>query len=167
MYIAIYRHLVLPRDRFGGTFRFMARGDFSGLLLSILREEPMHGYEVMKAVEERFHGFYKPSPGAVYPALRSLQRRGLVTVEGGERRKTYRVTAKGIAQVRSAEKEIRARFQTMEKTLGPERMAMLREFRITGRLLAANMKDVTPEQAKELQVLMSGVREKILRILAT
>lgn len=157
----------MPKDRFGGSFRFLAKGDFSGLLLSILRDEPMHGYEIMKAVEERFHGFYKPSAGAVYPALRSLQRRGLVTVDGGERRKTYRVTAKGIAQVRSAEKQVLARVQTMEKTLGPERMAMLREFRSTGQLLAANMKNVTPEQAKALQTLMADVREKILRILVT
>ncbi|HII41485.1 MAG TPA: PadR family transcriptional regulator, partial [Thermoplasmata archaeon] len=60
------------QDGFGGTHHFLAKGDFTGLLLVVLREKPMHGYEVMKALEERFHGFYKPSPGAIYPALRSL-----------------------------------------------------------------------------------------------
>lgn len=154
------------QDGFGGTHHFLAKGDFTGLLLVVLREKPMHGYEVMKALEERFHGFYKPSPGAIYPALRSLLRRKLVTVAGGERRKTYRITAEGKAYLRSTRKDLKARFSQIEKRLGPERTAMFREFRSTGRLLATNLRDVTPAQAKELRGLMVEMRERIIRILA-
>jgi DNA-binding PadR family transcriptional regulator len=157
---------MMPKEGFRGTFHFLAKGDFAGLLLVVLQEKPMHGYEIMKALEERFHGFYKPSPGAVYPALRSLQRRGLVTVDGGDRRKTYRVTPEGKAHLRGVRKELKTRFAALQRTLGPERSEMFREFRRTGQLLATNLRNVTPDQAVELRGLMVEMRERISKILA-
>lgn len=157
---------MVSKEQFGGTYHFLARGDFAGLLLVVLREKPMHGYEVMKAMEERFHGFYKPSAGAIYPALRSLLRKGYVTVTGEERRKTYRITKQGENYLRGVRAELKARFQQIQKTLGPERAAMFKEFRKTGRLLATNSRTVTPKQARELQGLMIEMRKRILTILA-
>ncbi len=157
---------MMSKDGFGGTFHFLAKGDFPGLLLVVLQEKPMHGYEIMKALEERFHGFYKPSAGSIYPALRTLNRRGLVTVAGGERRKVYRITPEGRAYLRGVKKELRSHFSQIQDALGPERTGMFREFRTTGRLLATNLRNVTPEQAKELRVLMVEMRERILKILA-
>jgi hypothetical protein len=54
----------------------------------------------------------------------------------------------------------------MEKTLGPERAALFRELRNTGRLIRANMRDVTPQQARELRAVMARMRKEILKILA-
>ncbi len=162
-YIAV---TMMSKQGFGGTFRFLAKGDFPDLLLVVLEEKPQHGYEIMKALEERFHGFYKPSAGAVYPALRTLQRRGLVAMTGGERRKTYRITAKGIQHLGKVRKETQARFAQVEKTLGPERSAMFREFRATGRLIGTNLKNVTPEQALRLREMMVEMRGRIAKILA-
>lgn len=156
----------MGKQGFGGTFRFLAKGDFADLLLFVLEEKPRHGYEIMKALEERFHGFYKPSAGAVYPALRALHGRGLVSVAGGERRKTYRVTPKGTARLRKVRKETQARFVQIEKALGPDRASMFREFRTTGQLLATNLKNVTPGQARKLRAIMMEMRQRILKILA-
>ncbi len=167
MYIAIYRERrMMPKEQFGGTFHFLAKGDFAGLLLVVLEEKPMHGYELMKALEDRFHGFYKPSAGAIYPALRTLHRKGFVSVTGGERRKTYRITPAGLAYVRKVHHEVQARFRELEKAMGPERAAMFREFRKTARLLRTNMANVTPRQAKQLQALMTELRGRIIKILA-
>ena len=157
---------MLSKETFGGTYHFLAKGDFAGLLLVVLREKPMHGYELMKALEERFHGFYKPSAGAIYPALRSLHRRGLVSVAGGERRNTYRITAAGEARLREVHQEVQARFKALEKAMGPERAAMFREFRKTGHLLRTNIGQVTPRQARKLRALMTEMRERIIKILA-
>ena len=157
---------MMPKERFGGSFHFLARGDFAGLVLSVLQEKPMHGYEIMKALEERFQGFYKPSAGSIYPALKSLLAKGYVTVTGEERRKTYRITPKGRAYLKTLRSQVRAHFDAVQKALGPERAAMFREFRQTGRLLATNMRQVTPEQAKELRALMQEMRERIITILA-
>jgi len=70
-------------EKFGGFFHFFGKGDFKGLVLHLLEERPMHGYEIIKAIEERYHGFYKPSAGAIYPALRALLRKGYLSVSGG------------------------------------------------------------------------------------
>jgi len=69
-------------EKFGGYFHFFGKGDFKGLVLHLLEERPMHGYEIIKAIEERYHGFYKPSAGAIYPALRALLRKGYLSVSG-------------------------------------------------------------------------------------
>ncbi len=157
---------MMPRERFGGSFHFLARGDFAGLVLSVLQEKPMHGYEIMKALEERFHGFYKPSAGSLYPALGSLLGKGYVTVIGGERRKTYRITPKGQAYLDTRRGELTAHFKQIQKTLGPERAAMFQEFRRTGRLIATNVRSVTPAQAKAIRGVVVEMRERIMRILA-
>jgi DNA-binding PadR family transcriptional regulator len=153
-------------ERFGGFFHFFGKGDFKGLVLHLLEERPMHGYEIIKAIEERYHGFYKPSAGAIYPALRALLRKGYLSVSGEERRKTYRITREGKAYLRSRRKEIEQRFHAFESAVGPERAALFREFRATGKLLRANMSDVTPKQADELRKVVAGLREKVLRILS-
>lgn len=152
--------------RFGGSFHFLAKGDFKGLVLHLLEDRPMHGYEIIKAIEERYQGFYKPSAGAIYPALRSLLRKGFVSVSGEERRKTYRITREGKAYLRSRRKEIEKRFRAFEAAVGPERAALFRELRATGKLLATNMRDVTPRQAEELRELVVQMRERVMKILA-
>lgn len=156
---------MLPKDGFGGTYHFLAKGDFAGLVLVALQGKPMHGYEIMKAIEERFHGFYKPSAGAIYPALRSLLRKGLVTIAGEERRKTYRITKKGEDYLGGVRAELKARFNQVQRNMGPERAAMFREFRNTGRLIATNMRTVTPKQARDLRALIVEMRKRILKIL--
>ncbi len=153
-------------DRFGGSFHFLAKGDFKGLVLHLLEDRPMHGYEIIKAIEERYQGFYKPSAGAIYPALRSLLRRRLVSVSGEERRKTYRITRAGKAYLRNRQDVFQERLRAFESAVGPERAALFREFRATGKLLSSNMREVTPEQATKLRKLVIEMREKAIRILS-
>ena len=153
-------------EKFGGFFHFFGKGDFKGLVLHLLEERPMHGYEIIKAIEERYHGFYKPSAGAIYPALRALLRKGYLSVIGEERRKTYRITREGKAYLRSRRKEIEERFHAFESAVGPERAALFREFRATGKLLRTNMGEVTPKQANELRQVVIDMREKAMRILS-
>jgi DNA-binding PadR family transcriptional regulator len=65
------------------------------VILKLLEEKPMHGYEVMKALEEQTHGCYKPSPGTVYPTLQWLEDEGLVEAEDREGKKVYGITTEG------------------------------------------------------------------------
>ncbi len=153
-------------EKFGGFFHVFGKGDFKGAVLHLLEDRPMHGYEIIKAIEERYHGLYKPSAGAIYPALRSLLGKGYVSVSGEERRKTYRITRKGKTYLRSRRKEIEQRFAAFEKTIGPQGAALFHEFRTTAKLLRTNLRDVTPAQAEELRRVIVETREKILRILS-
>lgn len=72
-------------------------GDMKYVILKLLRERPMHGYEVMKALEEETSGCYKPSPGTVYPTLQWLDDEGLVASSDVDGKKVYAITDKGRA----------------------------------------------------------------------
>ncbi|RXR26890.1 PadR family transcriptional regulator [Oerskovia turbata] len=63
------------------------RGDVRAAILLLLAEEPMHGYQVIQEIGERTSGTWRPSPGAIYPALSLLEDEGLVTItaEGGRK----------------------------------------------------------------------------------
>lgn len=148
------------------TLPFLGKGGFRMLVLRALIERPMYGYELIKALEDRFQGFYRPSAGAVYPALRSLQRQGLVAVRGSERRKTYHITAKGKAYLRDQREEMHRQFESFQAAVGPERAALLREIRETGRLLMPNLRSITPRQAAELRKAVAEMRGRIAAVLA-
>lgn len=70
-------------------------------LLGLLDQAPRHGYEVIRALEERFDGLYSPSAGTVYPRLARLEEEGLVEREDEGRKAVYRITDAGRAEVRS------------------------------------------------------------------
>lgn len=70
-------------------------GDMKLVILRLLKEKPRHGYEVIKALEERMWGCYSPSPGAVYPTLQLLEDQGYVRVVETDGRKVYHITADG------------------------------------------------------------------------
>ncbi|WP_246702476.1 PadR family transcriptional regulator [Starkeya sp. ORNL1] len=82
--------------RHGG--RLFDYGDLRLLLLAMIAERPRHGYELIKAVEERFGGSYTPSPGVIYPTLAWLDDMGYAAIEPVDAgRKRYRITAEGEA----------------------------------------------------------------------
>jgi DNA-binding PadR family transcriptional regulator len=73
-------------------------------LLSLLEEQPRHGYELMKQLEERSGGMYRASAGTVYPTLAQLQDEGLVVSESEDGKRVYRITDAGREELeRSAE----------------------------------------------------------------
>ena len=80
-----------------GAGRKLAAGDLQLIILALLAEEARHGYEIIKALEERSSGFYSPSPGMVYPALTYLEELGYATVEVAGAKKLYRITETGSA----------------------------------------------------------------------
>jgi DNA-binding PadR family transcriptional regulator len=83
----------------GGPFRggrFFGHGDLKLVILSLLEERPRHGYDIIKAIEERSGGMYQPSAGTVYPTLTLLEEMGFARSaadEGGKR--VYEITEAG------------------------------------------------------------------------
>jgi DNA-binding PadR family transcriptional regulator len=81
-----------------GGARMFGHGDLKLLLLALIEQEPRHGYELIRTIEDMFHGQYSPSPGTVYPTLTLLEEMGHVAAqsqEGG--RKRYAITNEGRA----------------------------------------------------------------------
>ncbi|MFQ5745841.1 MAG: PadR family transcriptional regulator [Gemmatimonadota bacterium] len=81
----------------GVRSRIFDRGDLKYVILRLLRERPMHGYEVMRALEEESCGCYTASPGSVYPTLQMLEDQGYVASETRDGKKTYSITDEGRA----------------------------------------------------------------------
>jgi len=71
------------------------RGDVKFLILEVLAERPMHGYDVMRTLEERRGGAYRASPGSVYPTLQMLEEGGFLTSEQSEGKRVYTITDSG------------------------------------------------------------------------
>jgi DNA-binding PadR family transcriptional regulator len=87
----------------GGDFmragRMMAQGDLRLIALALIAEQPRHGYEIIKLLEDKTADWYSPSPGIVYPTLTYLEEAGYVTAQAEGAKKLYTITDEGQAHL--------------------------------------------------------------------
>jgi DNA-binding PadR family transcriptional regulator len=77
--------------------RMLAQGDLRLIAVALIAEQPRHGYEIIKVIEERTADWYSPSPGIVYPTLTWLEDVGYVTAQAEGAKKLYTITDEGRA----------------------------------------------------------------------
>jgi DNA-binding PadR family transcriptional regulator len=77
--------------------RMLGQGDLKLIALSLIAEQPRHGYDIIKMVEDRTAGWYAPSPGVVYPTLTFLEEVGHLASQPEGAKKLYVITAEGQA----------------------------------------------------------------------
>jgi DNA-binding PadR family transcriptional regulator len=82
----------------GGGGRRMRRGDTRQVVLRALLDGPAHGYEIIRRLEERSAGLWRPSAGSVYPTLQLLEEQGLVSSRDDSGKRVYELTDEGRAQ---------------------------------------------------------------------
>ncbi|GII62631.1 hypothetical protein Skr01_27160 [Sphaerisporangium krabiense] len=102
-----------PFGGFGRGGRKAKRGDVRAAILALLSEEPRNGYQIIQEIAQRSQGGWKPSPGAVYPALQQLTDEGLVRAEETDGRKTFQLTPTGQEYVAQHPDEVRAPWEEM------------------------------------------------------
>ena len=105
-------------DGFGDTFRvgrMLASGDLRLIALYLIEQQPRHGYDIIKAVEDKSQGFYSPSPGIVYPALTFLEEAGFVTAAAEGNKKLYTITEEGRAHLADNREAIQSTLDFLEK----------------------------------------------------
>ena len=107
------------RSRSGSLGRFFEHGDVRLVVLALIAEKPCHGYEIIKAIEDRVHGAYTPSPGLVYPTLSLLEEQGLVVATPEGARKLYAITPEGQAHLDANRPAVDALFARMAATGAP------------------------------------------------
>jgi DNA-binding PadR family transcriptional regulator len=81
-----------------GGGRRQRRGNVRAAVLALLAERPMHGYEMIQELGERTNGFWRPSPGSVYPTLQMLDDEGLITADATSGKKLFTLTESGRAE---------------------------------------------------------------------
>ena len=103
----------------GGRFRggrVFGHGDLKLILLSLIAEQPRHGYELIRTIEEMFDGAYAPSPGAVYPTLTLLEELGHASVQNDDGKKLYTITEEGKAFLAENKDAVDAVMSRMQQT---------------------------------------------------
>jgi DNA-binding PadR family transcriptional regulator len=103
------------RER-GPGGRVFEQGDLRYVILKLISEKPSHGYEIIKAIEDRLGGAYSPSPGVIYPTLTLLEETGLIAASQSEGpRKLFEITPEGRAALERDKPTVEAIFARMEE----------------------------------------------------
>jgi DNA-binding PadR family transcriptional regulator len=157
------------RGRGFGRERLM-RGHLNMIILEMIKERPRHGYDVIKAIEERFHGFYTPSAGSVYPILQELEDQDFVTSSVESGKKIYSITKDGERELKAN----KAKFSEMREHLRHRfgdlgrYSELMREMGDTahfvfGKLRESGARDT--ETIKKLRIAMANFKSDVEEIL--
>ncbi|UNO38741.1 PadR family transcriptional regulator [Streptomyces sp. MST-110588] len=152
------------RGRGGGPRGRARRGDVRASILSLLKDRPMHGYEMIQEIAERSGGAWRPSPGSVYPTLQLLEDEGLISSESEGGKKLFALTDAGRTEAEGV-----AGVPWEDAGRGVDWEAM-QEIRKAGGGLVAAFKQVwdtgTPEQREKALAVVNKARKELYLILA-
>ena len=108
------------RGRRGGRRRMFGSGELRLVLLKLIGDEPRHGYDLIRAVEELTFGDYAPSPGVIYPTLTLLQDMGLIEeAKSDGPRKPFQATEEGRKHLAEKADEVEALFERLAEEFAP------------------------------------------------
>jgi len=102
-----------PGGRGGRGRRMFDGSELRLVLLKLIEEQPRHGYDLIREIEERSGGAYAPSPGVIYPTLTMLDDMGLVEARAEGARKAFAITEAGSAELQEKAEEVAALFERL------------------------------------------------------
>lgn len=142
----------------------VGRGDVRAAVLALLAEQPMHGYQIIREIEERSGGSWKPSAGSVYPTLQLLADEGIITAEEAGGRKTYALTEAGRDEV--AESGASAPWEGSGSSEGNGFTALPKAGVELAQAAAQVGRTGTPEQVQQAVTILDDARKRLYAILA-
>ena len=157
--------------RGGRRRRVFDAGELRLVLLKLIADQPRHGYELIRAIEELTGGLYVPSPGMVYPILTLLQDMGQIEEAApGGARKQFAVTAEGTAHLAERRQEVEALFARLSELAsarkrtdgGPIRRAM--ENLRAALMYRLDRDAVEPETLHAAAAILDDAAQKIERL---
>lgn len=152
---------------FGDSFRIgrmLASGDLRLVALYFIEQQPRHGYDLIKAIEERTGGIYVPSPGVVYPALTFLEEAGYVTSSAEGNKRLYTITDEGkahLADNRDAVDATLAHFSKLSEQFARFRRRFQEAEQKMGAAFDRDMDDVLPEVNEARRALKQAIRDAL------
>jgi DNA-binding PadR family transcriptional regulator len=155
------------RHRARRAERVFDQGDLRFVILKLIAEAPRHGYEIIKAIEEKVGGAYSPSPGVIYPTLTLLEELGHVSVEdAGGGKRLYRITPSGEALLEEKKAVVDAIFSRMsdlhERFEGPS-PRISRAMQNLGAAIGIRMR-AGPVSAEQLDALIAAIDEAARKV---
>jgi DNA-binding PadR family transcriptional regulator len=168
----MFRDRFYREERFFHGFRHdspFGKGDLKYVILDLLKEKARYGYDIIRSLEDRSGGFYKPSPGVVYPTLQMLEEMGYASSEEKDGKKVYTITDKGMNFLKEKgdlADEIR---KHMKHHWNPENFDAIRdlmgEVRRLGRYIGPRIRTASPEKISRIRKVVSKAHNEIESII--
>src|SRR5262249_43989644 len=143
-----------------------SRGDVRAAILALLREGPRNGYQVMAEIDERSGGAWRPSPGAVYPALRQLAGEGLIEAEESGGRRTFSLTEAGRSHIEETPETARAAWESMAADSAEEMPGLVARAAQLAASIVQMAQAGAPGQIRAAEALLDQTRRRMHQILA-
>jgi DNA-binding PadR family transcriptional regulator len=135
-------------------------------ILALLSEGPRNGYQIMSDIEERSEGAWRPSPGAVYPALQQLADEGLIEAEESGGRRTFSLTDSGRRYVEENPEKARAAWESMTDSEPAHVPGLFAQAARLGGSIVQMAHAGTPDQVQAAEALLERTRRQMYQILA-
>jgi DNA-binding PadR family transcriptional regulator len=150
------------RHAYGGARA--RRGDIRATVLALLADRPMHGYEMIKEVEDRTGGAWTPSAGSIYPALQLLEDEGLITGSESAGRRRFELTDAGRKEQESREGD--PPWEAVTAGYDPEFLRLRRSMLQLRGAATQALQGADSERLRRMRELLDETRRKIYAILA-
>lgn len=152
----------MPEHRHRRPFQ---RGDFKYILLQHLKEKSSYGYEIIRGLEERFHSFYTPSPGSVYPTLQMLEEMGYVSSADENGKKVYSITEEGLKFLEEQSESKERIEDQMKQWCNPDNaddiIDTMHEFKKLAGLLRDRVRSADAEKLSVMRKILTDAYEAI------
>jgi DNA-binding PadR family transcriptional regulator len=149
--------------------RLFEKGDLKYVILDLIKEKPSHGYEIMQALKDHFHGMYSPSAGSVYPTLQMLEDLGYVKATEQDGKKIYTVTEEGMNFLKQRGDTVDRIKNHMHGWCGSGHRADIQEifegFHDLGRTVGSQAHDLSAEKIDKIKEVLNNARKGINDIL--
>jgi DNA-binding PadR family transcriptional regulator len=142
------------------------RGDVRAAILALLAEEPRNGYQLIQTIEERSGGEWRPSPGAVYPALQQLTDEGLIESAEDDGRKIFRLTETGRAYVEGHPDEVNAPWEAMTADVRDDVRELFKTAAGTGGAVMQIVRTGSEAQVAQAREILAETRRRLYHLLA-
>jgi DNA-binding PadR family transcriptional regulator len=168
----MFRDRIFHEERFfrgsrrGTSFQ---KGDLKYVILDLLKDKPRHGYDIIRELEELSYGFYKPSPGVIYPTLQMLEEMGYASSTEQEGKRVYSITEEGrkfLENQSDIADDVRRQMKHKWGFKNIGRMIMvMREYHALEDLLGNSFRRLDADKAEQIRQILSQAYQAIESVL--
>jgi DNA-binding PadR family transcriptional regulator len=168
----MFRDRMFHEERFFRSSRRWAsfqKGDLKYVILDLLKDKPRHGYDIIRELEELSYGFYKPSPGVIYPTLQMLEEMGYASSSEQEGKRVYSITEEGLKFLENQSNIANGVRRQMKhkwsfKNIG-RMVTVMKEFHALENLLGDSFRRLDADKAEQIRQILSQAYQAIESVL--
>lgn len=168
----MFRDRMFHEERFfrgsrrGSSFQ---KGDLKYVILDLLKDKPRHGYDIIRELEELSYGFYKPSPGVIYPTLQMLEEMGYARSTEQEGKRVYAITEEGSEFLKDQSNiadDVRKQMKRKWSFKNIGRMVLImKEYHALEDLLGSGFRSLDADSAEQVRQILSRAYQEIESVL--